>query len=91
MCFFCDKTAAEDALRNASTFKLGIHIRQCALKVQDKPLLAKLSAGDLIAEDAKYHVQCFTSLYNEARDTKAQESDVDSVNHGIALAELVSY
>ena len=49
MCFFCDKPAVGDGLCNASTFELDIRVRQCALKLQDKPLLAKLSAGDLIA------------------------------------------
>ena len=60
--------------------------------MEDELLLAKLSAGDLIAQDAQYHPQCLVSLYNRARETKSnEESDVDTVNHGIALAELVSY
>ena len=82
----------------ASTFGLDVHVRQCALKLQDKQLLAKLSVGDLIAQDAQYHVQCLVSLYNRARDRKQpeesdEESDVheDTVNHGIVFAELVSY
>ncbi|XP_014664507.1 PREDICTED: uncharacterized protein LOC106806883 [Priapulus caudatus] len=91
ICFFCGKPAAEDALRNASTFELDIRVRQCALKLQDKPLLAKLSAGDLIAQEAKYHAQCLASLYNKTRETKSQESNVDDVNHGIAFAGLVTY
>ena len=60
--------------------------------MQDKRLLAKLSAGDLIAQDAQYYVQCLVSLYNRARGTiGSEESDADTVNHGIAFAELVSY
>ena len=90
-CFFCGKSAAGDALRNVSTFELDIRVRQCAQKLQDKPLLAKLNAGDLIAQEAKYHAQCLASLYNKARDMKAQVSNVDDVNHGIAFAGLVSY
>lgn len=82
----CGKHAAGDALRNAATFNVDIRVRQCALKLQDKPLLAKLSAGDLIAQEAKYHAKCLTPLY-----TKAQESDTDNVIHGIAFAGLVSY
>ena len=77
-CFFCGKSAARDALRNASTFELDIRVRQCALKLQDKHLLSKLSVGDLIAQEAKYHAQCLASLYNKVRDTKAQESNVDT-------------
>ncbi len=90
-CFFCGKSADGDTLRNASTFEVDIHVRQCALKLQDKPLLAKLSAGDLIAQEAKYHPQCLASLYNKARDAKEPESSVDDINHGIAFAGLVSY
>ena len=62
------------------------------MKLQDKTLLAKLSAGDLIAQDAMYHLCCLVSLYNRARETKAaRDSDPDALNHGIAFAELVSY
>ena len=79
-------------MSKASTFGIDANVRQCALKLEDKPLLAKLSAGDLIAQDAQYHSQCLVSLYNKARETKSsEESDMDTVNHGIVLAELVSY
>ncbi|KAJ8372691.1 hypothetical protein AAFF_G00280200 [Aldrovandia affinis] len=58
----------------------------------DKALLAKLSAGgDLIAQDAQYHVKCLVSLYNKARATKTTVDEQDDINHGIALGELVSY
>jgi hypothetical protein len=91
VCFFCGQSAVVDVLHNASTFGLDTRVRQCALALQDKPLLAKLSSGDLIAQEAKYHVQCLASLYNRSRDTKEQESNADDVNHGIAFAGLVSY
>ena len=59
------------------------------MKLQDKQLLAKLSAGDLIAQDAQYHVQCLV-LYNRARETKPSDNfDMYTVNEGIAFAELV--
>ena len=92
-CFFCGKPAsAGRSLSKAPTFGVDIKVRQCAIKLQDKRLLAKLSAGDLIVQDAQYHVQCLVSLYNRARETKLSDDfDVDSVNHGIAFAELVSY
>ena len=93
-CFFCGKQAeGEDSLHRASTLELDARVRHCALQLQDKPLLAKLSAGDMVAQDAEYHVKCLVSLYNRARGTEtySAESDVDAVNHGIAFAELVSY
>ena len=75
-----------------SAFELDVNVRKCALKLEDKRLLAKLSGGDRIAQEAKYHVKCLLSLYNKARGTKLNEDpDQDDVNQGIALAELVSY
>ena len=43
-----------ETLRNASTFQVDVRVRQCAVKLQDIALLAKLSAGDMIAQEAKY-------------------------------------
>ena len=44
-----------------------------------------------ICTNAQYHMQCQVSLYNRARETKtSEESNVDTVNHGIAFAGLVS-
>ena len=86
-CFFSDKP--EGSLCKASTFGVD---RQYALKLQDNQLLAKLSTGDLIAQDVQYHLQCLVALYNRTREAKtSEESDVHAVNHGIAFAELVSY
>ncbi len=70
---------------------MDIRVRQCAVKLQDKQLLAKLSAGDLIAQDALYHLPCFVSLYNRARETASQDTNADAIHHGVAFAELVSY
>eukprot|EP00745_Piridium_sociabile_P031810 TRINITY_DN5291_c1_g1_i4.p1 TRINITY_DN5291_c1_g1~~TRINITY_DN5291_c1_g1_i4.p1 ORF type:complete len:196 (+),score=34.11 TRINITY_DN5291_c1_g1_i4:83-670(+) len=55
VCFLCDKEGEEQDLRNASTLKLDEKIRKCALLLQDNKLLAKLSAGDIIAQELKYH------------------------------------
>lgn len=44
-CFFCGKPApAQGTLRK---FGIDVRVRQCAIQLQDKQLLAKLSAGDL--------------------------------------------
>ncbi|KAG0715277.1 hypothetical protein GWK47_001346 [Chionoecetes opilio] len=50
-CFFCDKPAPDgkSLTRKTSTFGLDINVRKAAIKLQDKSLPAKLSAGDLIA------------------------------------------
>ena len=80
-CFFCEGTS--EPLRVAATFKLDNHVRQSALALQDGKLLAKLSAGDMMAQEAKYHPLCLTSLY--------KQDDDDKINHGIALAELLAH
>ena len=93
-CFFCDKPApdGEFLTRKASTFGLDMNVRKVAMNFQGKSLLAKLSAGDLIAQDAQYHLNCLNSLYNRARETKlSEDSNRDRMNHGLAFAELVSY
>lgn len=93
-CFFCGIPANScESLHSVSTFGLDARVRECALQLQDQNLLAKLSVGDLIALEAKYHSQCLVSLYNRARQVKPsiEPDDTCTLNHGIALAELVTY
>ena len=79
-------------MHEASTFELDASVRKCSMKLEDTRLLAKLSGGDIIAQESKYHVKCLASLYNKARGTKLNEDpDQNDVNHSIAHAELVSY
>ena len=94
-CFFCGQPSSSvKPQRLVATFGLNEKVHQCALKLQDNELLAKLSEGDLTAKDAQYHAQCLVSLYNRARakETKSSsDSDLYTMNEGIAFAELVSY
>ena len=56
-------------------------------------LLGRLSAGDMIAIDAMYHVKCLAVLYNKTNRKQAGD-DFDNTEkqlHGIALAELVAF
>ena len=91
-CFFCQNHNNEN-LHNASTFQLDSRVRSIAIQLQDKTLLAKLSSGDMVALEAKYHATCLVSLYNRATAQKPQVSgdDHDSKCHGIAFAELIAY
>ena len=54
-------------------------------------LLAKLSKGDMVALDAKYHSKCLSALYNHARKFKAGAQQGEHPMSGIAFAELVMY
>ena len=76
--------------------KVDRRVRKAALCLQDQELLAKLSVGDLIAIEAKYHNHCILALYNKA-ERQISDNDSDTYTHkeqtckGIALAELISY
>jgi len=94
ICFFCaEGKSASETLREAATLRLDSRVRKCALDLQDQSLLAKLSAGDMIALEAKYHPKCLVSLYNRAAalENKDNYDQSDNFSHGIALAELVTY
>ena len=77
----------------ASTFNIDSRVRKCAIDWQDTVLLAKLSAGDLISQEAVYHDRCLVSLYNRAsRQTGSETTNASNKRlEGIALAELTSF
>ena len=93
LCFFCDKRKPQN-LRRASTFKLDKEVRECAINLQDFDLFAKLSEGDMIAQDAMYHPLCLLAFYKKAKsvnDNSAPIVDKEKKLHGIVLAELVTF
>ena len=96
LCFFCGEDSSSGQLHEASTVgddSIDDHVRKCAIQLGDKHLLAKLSAGDLVAQEAKYRTICLVSLYNKARNSGSDHKDshMTNIGHGIALAELVLY
>jgi len=93
-CFFCEEKGKPNSLHKVSTFPLDKRVRKCALQLQDSALLAKLSGGDLVAQEAQYHAPCLVSLYKKAAQSRLENddwTDTDKTSHGIALAELVMY
>ncbi len=60
--FFCNEEDAFAELRESSTFQIYANVRQAALELQDLTLMAKLNAGYMIAQEAKYHVKCLSTL-----------------------------
>lgn len=92
ICFFCNESSGK--LYSAATFGLDYKVRHAANLLQDKDLLKKLAAGDMIATDSQYHLKCLISLYNRANKYEKElncDQSNSSVCHGIAFAELVSY
>ena len=69
-------------------------MRESAALVEDNLLLARLSMGDMVALEAKYHAKCLLDLYNRARkvQTDAQQgTNREREISGIVLAELMMY
>ena len=93
LCFFCNEPAGTTNLHEASTHKLDMKVRRFALQLEDKKLLAKLSAGDMIALETKYCRNCLTTLYNKARQATEKQKKEENCSHlhSIAFAQLVAY
>ena len=74
-------------------------VRRCAELIEDSRLLGKLSAGDMIATEAKYHPECLLNLYHRAaRIQPSQNTDQESDGHtaelnseSLALADVIGY
>ena len=52
--FFCDN-ASGTLYKASSLFITGARVRKCAIELQDRVLLAKLSAGDLLSQETLYN------------------------------------
>lgn len=80
-------------MRDVTTFEVDIRVRRCAHTLQDSKLLAKLSSGDLIAVEARYHARCLVALYNRAAavQKKAVDEPLPMHEHSLAFAQLVEY
>lgn len=98
VCYFCEKGGSD--LRQVMTTKVDERVRKCAHLLADSLLLGKLSAGDMIATEAKYHPGCLLALYDRASRIQNNTSLLtDSRSNAfchfnlesLALAEIISY
>ena len=85
-------------LREAMTMKLNQRLNECGQTLGDRRLLAKLSAGDVVAHELKYHPGCLVALYNRERaHLKSQETQQNAEGsdkqkiYPIVFSELVTY
>ena len=93
-CFICDIFDSEENLHNVSTFVVDSRIRHLATILQDTKLLAKLSCGDLVAQETKYHDKCLAALYNRERKLNSfteNRNNNEKIVNGIVLAEVMNY
>ncbi len=70
ICFFCDKDDNDNPLHQVRTLGLDKQVREAAELLLDEKLLAKLSEGDLVATEARYHKSCLNAVNNKARAKK---------------------
>ena len=61
-CFICNQPEKIKNLRQAMTMPLHTKLQRCAENLLDGNLLAKLSAGDLVSQEYKYHATCLTRV-----------------------------
>ena len=91
MCTICDESGGQ-YWRRASTLGLDKRVRLAAIKIGDRNLIAKLSAGDMIAIESKYHAQCLTKLYRKAEHIdKDISGDISFLMRAQAFEELVDF
>ena len=93
-CFFCDKTDSADNLNECRTLYLDMRVRKIAHDSNNSQLIARLSEGDMVATEAKYHHTCLTKLYNQYRSTnrnRSKEMNELELIKGIALSELFAF
>ena len=91
MLFLCE-SAGKEALHETSTFQLDKNVRSGVTLIGDMQLLGHLSAGNMVALEAKYHTNCLLKLYNRARACKNNannETNKDATISGTVFAELV--
>ena len=69
--------------------KLDHDLRRMATQLQDSSLLARISGGDLIAIEAKYHFNCFSTFKNKYRAVqRAQNNLIISQAHQLIQAQV---
>ncbi len=68
-------------------------VRDVLLKFMMSVFLSKVSSGDLVASEAKYHAKCLVALYNAAERMKSniQEDRTIEMYYARAFAELVAF
>ena len=93
-CLFCSLKSG-DKLHQRTTMELDHDLRKMAQDLHDTSLIAKLSAGDLIVIEAKYHYNCLSAYKNHYRSfIRLQHSNVKCEERQLlarAFAELVCY
>ena len=71
-----------------STLDIDRKVRRRTTELQDHKQLAKLAAGDMVAVEAHYHLNCLISFYNQTRQINSSTNKHTSDSQqGIAFAD----
>ena len=76
--------------------QLNHRLNECARKLNDGRFLAILSAGDVVAQELKYHTACLAALYNKekahlSRTASSKEQNSSPDVYPLAFSELITY
>ena len=88
MGFFCGKKDDPKNLHKCQTLELHNHVKNATQNLNDFNLIAKLSEGDMMASDAKYHLICLTSLYRRGKKINHTHCD-EPVDEQIRKGTLI--
>ena len=92
-CFLCNNSTTEQ-LYLVTSLEMDKKIRDSAAEMLDERLIAKLSEGDLIATESKYHKTCLAEFYNKVRKVSPKmstEEQEKEIVEGIVIAEIEHY
>ena len=89
---FCSVVSGK--LHNCTTLALDHDFHQMATDLQDTRLLARISGGDLVAIEAKYHFNCL--LVYKRKHGIVQQGEAYNSNHSneikiILLSDFLSF
>ena len=94
-CFICNEIGEKRFGRHrAETLGITRKVYEAAKTLCDTESLAKLSAGDMIAIDAVYHLRCLNRLYKKAeaiKDGTSKFNDGEKLKQQQAFVELLEY
>ena len=95
-CVLCLKGVQEGVLHEVQMFQQDTNIRNMATELSDTEILSRISCGDMIASEAKYHLSCLTKHRNRYRtfirkQTKTEENTDDNMSECRAFIELRRY
>jgi len=91
-CTACGQVGGKQ-LHEVSTFATNEKVRHMVTELQDNAILPRISDVDLMAADARYHLQCMTELRNQYRWKLEEnfEKEEEKIKESQAFVEQTEY